>query len=66
LGREAELLKDRASLDTYYKRISSGDPGVAMLLYGQGAGAINEVKSAKEIMSDIVNGAIRRLRAVGG
>jgi nitronate monooxygenase len=66
IGREAELLKDRASLDTYYKRISSGDPGVAMLLYGQGAGAITDVRSAKEIINDIVAGAIRRLLAVGG
>ena len=34
VGRESELLNDRAALDEYYKRISSGDPTVEMLLYG--------------------------------
>jgi nitronate monooxygenase len=63
-GREEERLKDRGALDAYYKRISSGDPAVANLFYGQGAGAISEVKSAHDIVNDMVSGAMRRLRAV--
>ena len=64
-GREEELLKDRSALDGYHKRISEGDPAVANLFYGQGAGAINEVKSADDIIGDMVSGASLRLRAIG-
>lgn len=65
-GREEELLKDRAALDTYYKRISSGDPAVANLFYGQGAGSIDELRSAHDIVNGMVTGALKRLRAIGG
>ena len=64
-GREEELLKDRAALDAYYQRMSNGDPAVANLFYGQGAGAISELKSAHDIVNDMVSGAVRRLRGIG-
>jgi nitronate monooxygenase len=64
-GREEELLKDRAALDAYYQRMSNGDPAVANLFYGQGAGAISELKSAHDIVNDMVSGAVKRLRGIG-
>jgi nitronate monooxygenase len=64
-GREAELATKREALDAYYSRISSGDPAVAMLLYGQGAGEITEVRSARDIVQGLVVGAADRLRSIG-
>ena len=64
-GREEELAKNRDALDAYYKRISSGDPAVAMLLYGQGAAAIKEIRSAREIVDGLMAGARDRLTCLG-
>lgn len=63
MGREADLLQNREALDAYYKRISSGDPAVSMLLYGQGAGTVTEVRTAKDIIDGLVTGASQRLRS---
>ncbi len=62
-GREDELANSPEVLEAYYKRMSENDRAVAMIYYGQGAGMINEVKSAKQIVDDLVLGALKRLRS---
>ena len=62
-GREGELANKSDALDAYYKRMTDNDPAVAMVYYGQGAGMIAEVMSAKEIVDALVLGAMSRLRS---
>jgi nitronate monooxygenase len=61
-GKEHELAKSPETLTAYYQRITSGDPALAMVYYGQGAGAISEVKTAKATIDDLVGDALKRLR----
>ncbi len=64
-GKEHDLAKTPETLTAYYQRITSGDPAVAMVYYGQGAGVITEVKTAKATIDDLVSDALKRLRSFG-
>ncbi len=61
-GREEELAKRPDDLAVYYRRLTSGDPAVAMVYYGQGAAAIRAVKGAQETVDDMITDALVRLR----
>jgi len=46
------------------QRMSNDGPAVANLFYGHGAGAISELKSAHDIVNEMVSGAVKRLRGI--
>lgn len=60
-GREAELAGDQDAVAAYARRLTEGDERVVPYLYGQGAGAISSVRSAREIIDTLLIDAERRL-----
>lgn len=64
-GREAELGDDKDAVAAYVRRFTEGDERVLPYLYGQGAGAISSVRSAREIMDTLLVDAEQRLLEIG-
>ncbi len=65
-GRDAELRERLPELiGDYVARLRERDPAVTALLYGEGAGALQAVRPAAEIIERIVEDASDRLRRLG-
>ena len=62
IGHETDLAANPEALEAYCQRMSNNDPDVAMIYYGQGAGAIGEIASARSIIDTMVADALVRLR----
>lgn len=64
-GREADLTGDRAAVAAYVRRLTEGDEHLLPYLYGQGAGAIESIRPAGEIIDTLLADAKQRLLAIG-
>ncbi|MGD9879425.1 NAD(P)H-dependent flavin oxidoreductase [Reyranella sp.] len=64
-GKDEQLAQDSNAIAGYVERLTKGTGGLFPLLYGEGAGSIREIKTAKVTIDSLVGDAVALLARFG-